>query len=468
MNQPIITIKTLSKDQIEAACALLYDSYIKDIEWEFTPDNPSQIRVEERGDSKILLDRFTERAIWFGAFDCKKLIGCTRLHGVDENNKLEIEGYQSSHVINKFLSDAKKNSYMELTKAAVDKNYFGKNILSKLFLAAFKYCEQNHYSVIACTHNGYIKSLFKRIGCPLILESAFKYEPQDQLPVNFYLADYSKSEISQIISTLENLLTNSKRNSVDILKALEMVAPILPTPVYWHDKNGIVLGINEHCLKAIGTSKEIIGKTPYEFYSKEVAECILSHNEQVMRSEEVLAQEERINDITTGQTKYFSSIKAPLYDEGGNIFGVVGTSVDITAEKETARLKIEHEAHQAEKIVQQKFKKFIDDVMHLIQCYKLETLNDKLGIEFLEMKHTMEINLNKREKEILYFLSLNKSISEIAEILTVLDNKQMHATTVQSMVNEKLYPKFKAGNINQLLQNAIKYRMIPSLMPEVE
>lgn len=134
-------------------------------------------------------------------------------------------------------------------------------------------------------------------------------------------------------------------NEPSIFKALKAVASVLPTPFYWMSTQGVVLGINELGLKAIGTTREIIGKKPYAFYKHEIAEHILKHNAEVMHREEILSQEEWIEDITTKEKTCFSSIKAPLYNDEGNVIGIVGTSIEITAEKELELLRLENERH---------------------------------------------------------------------------------------------------------------------------
>ncbi len=344
----MITIKVLdSAELIEEACALLYKTHIEQVQWDVAPDNPSQIRIENRNNRNLLIDRFTDNATWFGAFDDQKLIGCTRLCGVDENNLLEIEGYPNSSIVRPYLPKD-KNFCVESTRTAVAKEYTGQGIVKLLLLAAFTYCEENHYSLAACVSNGYLKSLLKRIGYPLKMEHAFKYEPQDPLAVNFYFADYNKSEIKHMIRTLRGLNNNLSISSTKIFNALEIVAPILPTPVYWQDTNGIVLGLNEHCLKGMGATRDVIGKTPYEFYSKEIAEQILTHHAEVMRKGEILSQDERIEDITTGQVKYFRNIKAPLYDDEGKVIGIIGSAIEVTAEKEAEKLRIENQKHKSE------------------------------------------------------------------------------------------------------------------------
>jgi hypothetical protein len=99
MSDKNITIKILDTPElIEDACALLYKTHVEQVGWEFSPDNPSQLRVETRNNRNLLVDRFTNSAIWFGAFNDSLLIGCIRLTFADENNKLEMEGYKSSAI----------------------------------------------------------------------------------------------------------------------------------------------------------------------------------------------------------------------------------------------------------------------------------------------------------------------------------------------------------------------------------
>lgn len=120
-----------------------------------------------------------------------------------------------------------------------------------------------------------------------------------------------------------------------ILQLLEIVAPILPAPIYWEDINSKILGGNDAVFQATGAGSysAYVGKTLFELYPENMASHIKKHNEEVMCTGNVLSQEEVIKDITSGDTKYFTAIKAPLYDDEGNVIGIVGTSIDITEEK---------------------------------------------------------------------------------------------------------------------------------------
>jgi len=72
-----------------------------------------------------------------------------------------------------------------------------------------------------------------------------------------------------------------------------------------------------------------------------------------------------------------------------------------------------------------------------------------------------DITLSKREREILYYLSLNKSPKDIATILSVLDKKAILPTTVQSVIDKQLYQKLDVFNIGQLIEKANMLKLIP-------
>ena len=140
--------------------------------------------------------------------------------------------------------------------------------------------------------------------------------------------------------------------------------------MYWHDKTGIVLGINTQCLKAMDKSaEEVVGKTPYDFYSKEVADHIWQHSMQVLISGESLSQEEHAYDSSGKCIGTYLAIKAPFYDENGQILGVLGTSIDITTEKEAEKALKEAKEKAELEIIERK--KLEADLKKLIQTMKL-------------------------------------------------------------------------------------------------
>jgi|GEM_PF-376420 len=154
-----------------------------------------------------------------------------------------------------------------------------------------------------------------------------------------------------------------------ILKYLEEIASIIQVPLYWYDVNNAVLGGNDSMVRAIGgkSTGDFIGKTPYDYYPPAVADNIVKSNNEVIRTGKAMSWEEPIEDISTGEVKYFIAYKAPLRDDEGNIIGTIGTSIDITAQKEASRLKMENDLHKVQLQEQEKFKKIIDQVARDIQ-----------------------------------------------------------------------------------------------------
>jgi DNA-binding CsgD family transcriptional regulator len=104
--------------------------------------------------------------------------------------------------------------------------------------------------------------------------------------------------------------------------------------------------------------------------------------------------------------------------------------------------------------------------------HKLDILNDKLQANSVGGKkkpkvHQVEITLTRREKQILYYLSLNKSVKEIANILSQLENKTVSFLTVHSILNKKLYPKFDVLGVSQLIAKAHELKLIPFVLDGV-
>lgn len=144
--------------------------------------------------------------------------------------------------------------------------------------------------------------------------------------------------------------------TTDILHHIQKVAPYIPFPLYWTDLEPRIIGANQACLSAVGAkrSEDIVGKTPHEFYPKEIADGIVAHITLVIQTGTTHTSEDVIQDITTGKVRYYSAIRSPLMGVDGKIVGTIGTSIEITAEKEAehlqkqaARLQHENEVQMA-------------------------------------------------------------------------------------------------------------------------
>jgi signal transduction histidine kinase/CheY-like chemotaxis protein len=118
------------------------------------------------------------------------------------------------------------------------------------------------------------------------------------------------------------------------LKYLQQVLMLIPGNVYWKDKEGYYLGCNAQQLHVarIKSLDEIIGKTDKDLYSKEIAQRIMKIDREIIEKRQEKTLEEIGVDSKGAETVYLTK-KSPLYDEFGQVVGLVGIGVDITDKK---------------------------------------------------------------------------------------------------------------------------------------
>jgi PAS domain S-box-containing protein len=251
-----------------------------------------------------------------------------------------------------------------------------------------------------------------------------------------------------------------------IFEYLAIIAPILPAPIYWLNKNNILLGANEAAAKMIGVRSinDIVGKTAYDVYPLEMAEHIIQHDKEVMCNRKTMSQEEVIKSVVDGSIGYVISIKSPLYNDNDEVIGIVGTSIDITDKKELRNVKLENEKYKLKIKENEKILNFIENMQQNLQSFKIEMLNNKIGKQSNLYKYDHKIKLTKREREILYFLSLNKSPKEIASILSSFENKALSPLTISSIIQKQLYIKFNVNNVSKLVEVTNNLKLIPFLI----
>ena len=152
------------------------------------------------------------------------------------------------------------------------------------------------------------------------------------------------------------------RRKKRVFEHLNKISEHIPIFFYWLDANGVILGVNNLVLKGTGASSydDFIGKTAYELYPKDMAEEIVKHHKEVLRTGKALVAEETIKDLSTNRIKYYNAHIAPLCDDYNTVIGTIGISIDITDQKKLEQALIENEKHKAELREQEKFKKIVD------------------------------------------------------------------------------------------------------------
>lgn len=124
---------------------------------------------------------------------------------------------------------------------------------------------------------------------------------------------------------LRKAAANSKRD-------LEAIMDHFPATVYVKDLNGCYLFVNKKFAALFKLSRDnIIGKTAYDFFPKDIAERMHNDEQSILRTAKLVESEE-VTPLEDGVHTYFS-IKFPLLNESEEIYAICGISTDITARK---------------------------------------------------------------------------------------------------------------------------------------
>ena len=140
--------------------------------------------------------------------------------------------------------------------------------------------------------------------------------------------------------TLAREIEDRKRGEAALRESQQIVAAMLdtvPARIFWKDKNLVYLGCNAPFARDAGFARpeDIIGKDDYEMGWRDCADRYRGDDREVIETgrsklliEEPLTTEGKVNAILTS--------KVPLRDANGEVFGVLGTYMDVT---ERARLE---------------------------------------------------------------------------------------------------------------------------------
>lgn len=152
-------------------------------------------------------------------------------------------------------------------------------------------------------------------------------------------------QVVQILSTSRDV-TEQKRTEEELRQKnaiLDVINESAPTPIFVKDRQGRIIYANPATLVALGkTAAEVIGRYDSDLYpSPEDAAKVMENDQRIMASGQMEVVEESPDGI-----HIFLGMKAPYYNEAGEVIGLVGISNDITD-----RVQLERDR---ERILQQK------------------------------------------------------------------------------------------------------------------
>jgi PAS domain S-box-containing protein len=129
-------------------------------------------------------------------------------------------------------------------------------------------------------------------------------------------------------------------------KMLHALIDNIPDCMYVKDFEGRFVVANPHLADLMGakTPEDLLGKTDFDFYPKELADVFYQDEQDVMRSGQPLFNREEKSIHGEGNEVYILTTKVPIRDSEGHVIGIAGVGRDISARK-----KMENELHEAER-----------------------------------------------------------------------------------------------------------------------
>src|SRR6185369_2721228 len=119
--------------------------------------------------------------------------------------------------------------------------------------------------------------------------------------------------------------------------------------IYAKDAHSRFTACNKLVANRMGANpEELIGKTDFDFFPREMAEKFFADEQALIQSGEALHDIEEVAfDKTRGMNRVILTSKVPLRDAAGNLTGVVGTGYDITERKAAEERMANSERHES-------------------------------------------------------------------------------------------------------------------------
>ena len=118
---------------------------------------------------------------------------------------------------------------------------------------------------------------------------------------------------------------------------LRTVLEAWPDLVYVKDRQRRFIVANSTTANIMGAASpaDMVGKTDFDFYPKDIAAAFEAAERAVLESGERQIDIEELAELPNGDQVWVSSTKIPLYDDDGAVCGLVGIGRDITDRKRT-------------------------------------------------------------------------------------------------------------------------------------
>jgi len=187
--------------------------------------------------------------------------------------------------------------------------------------------------------------------------------------------------ISVLYFQLRRIVNNRTRELRISELHLKSLYKSIPDLLWLKDSEGRYLNCNHRFEQFFGApEKDIVGKTDYDFVDRETADLFRFNDQRAVEAGKPRINEETITYAEDGHEEMLETIKTPVYDEKGNLIGVLGIGHDITE-----RIRAEQKLRESET--------FLSTI--------IENIPDMVFVK--EMENLKYIRLNKAAEKLLNY-----------------------------------------------------------------
>ena len=138
-----------------------------------------------------------------------------------------------------------------------------------------------------------------------------------------------EDEIKRYSEHLEELVNERTRNLKESESRYKSLIENIPQKIFTKDRNSAYVSCNDNFAEDLKIKAEdIVGKTDYDFFPKDLADHYQADDKRIMESGRTEEIEEEY--VVGGQKHWINTTKTPMRDAAGNITGLTGIFQDIT------------------------------------------------------------------------------------------------------------------------------------------
>ena len=143
-----------------------------------------------------------------------------------------------------------------------------------------------------------------------------------------------KQQIDSLLCVGQDITARKKADDAlrESEKRYRTLIATLPQRIFYKDVNSVFISVNPAFAADLNlTPQEIVGKTDFDFFPKELAEKYIADDRRIILQKKTETIEE-IN-ISCGKNRIVEVVKTPVIEEDGTVSGILGIFTDITERK---------------------------------------------------------------------------------------------------------------------------------------